>query len=120
MYPILEHDFASEAKVEPSRVIKPRDVPEHCVISFFREVNEKIVVARCARACSGWRLMPAWRCDHEEDGLFLQSPLTALGMGAVLAIFWGPPPLILARRRGLEPAVAFHWLQDALRFLAGF
>lgn len=54
------------------------------------------------------------------DDLFLQAPLTALGMGAVMALFWGVPPLILARRKGLESAVAFHWLQDALRFLSGF
>ncbi len=54
------------------------------------------------------------------DDLFLQAPLVALGMGAVLALFWGLPPLILARRRGLESAIAFHWLQDAARFLAGF
>lgn len=54
------------------------------------------------------------------DDLFLQAPLTALGMGVVLALFWGVPPLILARRKGLESAVAFHWLQDALRFLTGF
>lgn len=54
------------------------------------------------------------------DDLFLQSPLTALGMGAVLALFWGVPPLILARRRGLESAIAFHWIQDAARFVAGF
>lgn len=54
------------------------------------------------------------------DDLFLQSPLTAIGMGAVLAIVWGIPPLILARRRGLEASIAFHWLQDALRFLTGF
>lgn len=54
------------------------------------------------------------------DDLFLQSPLAALGMGAVLALFWGLPPLLLARRRGLESAVAFHWIQDVARFLAGF
>lgn len=54
------------------------------------------------------------------DDLFLQSPLMALGMGAALALFWGLPPLILARRRGLESAIAFHWIQDAGRFLAGF
>ena len=54
------------------------------------------------------------------DDLFVQSPLTALGMGAVLALFWGIPPLILARRRGLESAFAFHWFQDAARFLTGF
>jgi hypothetical protein len=54
------------------------------------------------------------------DDLFLQAPLMALGMGAVMALLWGLPPLILARRKGLEAAIAFHWLQDALRFLSGF
>jgi len=54
------------------------------------------------------------------DDLFRQAPLVALGMGAVLALLWGLPPLTLARRRGLESAIAFHWLQDAARFLAGF
>lgn len=53
------------------------------------------------------------------DDLFLHAPLVALGMGALLALFWGLPPLILARRRGLESAIAFHWIQDAARFLAG-
>lgn len=54
------------------------------------------------------------------DDLFVHAPLTALAMGAVLALFWGLPPLVLARRRGLESAVAFHWLQDAARFVVGF
>jgi len=54
------------------------------------------------------------------DDLFFQSPLVALGMGAVLALFWGLPPLFLAHRRGLETAVTFHWIQDVARFVAGF
>lgn len=54
------------------------------------------------------------------DDLFIQSPLAALGMGAALALLWGLPPLLLARRRGLESAIAFHWIQDVARFLAGF
>lgn len=54
------------------------------------------------------------------DDLFILSPLVALGMGAMLALIWGLPPLILARRRGLESAIAFHWIQDVARFLAGF
>ncbi|HNB53544.1 MAG TPA: hypothetical protein PK530_16460, partial [Anaerolineales bacterium] len=48
-YPILDHDYLSEAKIEPARVIKPCDVPEHCVISFFREVNETVVHEKQAR-----------------------------------------------------------------------
>jgi len=37
-YPILEHDPASEAFIEPSRVLRPIDIPEHIVLCFFREV----------------------------------------------------------------------------------
>jgi len=31
-YPILEHDPSREALTEPSKIIQPRDVPEHAVI----------------------------------------------------------------------------------------
>jgi glycerol-3-phosphate acyltransferase PlsY len=54
------------------------------------------------------------------DDLFIRSPLMALGMGAVLALIWGLPPLFLAHRRGLESAITFHWIQDVARFLGGF
>jgi uridine phosphorylase len=40
-YPILEFDPAPEALIEPKKVIRPRDAPEHCVVCFFREVIEK-------------------------------------------------------------------------------
>jgi hypothetical protein len=68
---------------------------------------------------SGLLAMLAHNYSHFDD-LFLQSPLAALGMGVALALLWGLPPLLLARRRGLESAIAFHWIQDAARFLAGF
>ncbi len=54
------------------------------------------------------------------DDLFLQAPLVALGMGLILALLWGLPTTILALRRDMEAATAFHWIQDAARFLAGF
>ncbi len=68
---------------------------------------------------SGSLAMLTHTYSHFDD-LFIQSPLTALGMGAALALLWGLPPLILARRRGLESAIAFHWIQDAARFLMGY
>lgn len=40
-YPILEHDTAKEAVVEPSRVLKPIDISPCCVITFFRDVIDK-------------------------------------------------------------------------------
>jgi hypothetical protein len=54
------------------------------------------------------------------DDLFLQDPLLALGMGLVLAVVWGLPETILALRRGIESSMAFHWIQDAARFLVGY
>ena len=36
--PILEFDPTREAVVEPSKAIKDRDLPEHCVLCFFYDV----------------------------------------------------------------------------------
>ncbi|HRF48879.1 MAG TPA: CPBP family glutamic-type intramembrane protease [Anaerolineales bacterium] len=54
------------------------------------------------------------------DDLMRQAPLIALGLGTALAVVWGALPAWLARRSGLESAIAFHWVQDAARFLAGY
>ena len=37
-YPILEFDPTPEAIIEPSKVIKARDVPQHAVACFFQDV----------------------------------------------------------------------------------
>ena len=41
--PILEFDPEPSALIEPSRLIRPRDVPEHCVICFFKEVIDHVI-----------------------------------------------------------------------------
>ena len=38
-FPILEFDEEREAVIEPSKAIRHRDVPEHCVICYFRQDN---------------------------------------------------------------------------------
>jgi uridine phosphorylase len=43
IYPILEFDPAAEAIIEPRRVIKPIDAPEHGVFCFFQEVITRLV-----------------------------------------------------------------------------
>jgi uridine phosphorylase len=58
-YPILESDPSSTAIIEPSREIEPRDVPQHCLICFFREVLEKVVAERGARIAAA---------NYWEDG----------------------------------------------------
>lgn len=37
-YPILEFDAAPEAILEPQRLLKPIDIPEHAVACFFQDV----------------------------------------------------------------------------------
>lgn len=68
---------------------------------------------------AGLLAMLAHNFMHFGD-LFLQAPLMALGLGAGMAILWGLPPTILALRRDIESAIAFHWIQDVARFLVGF
>jgi uridine phosphorylase len=41
-YPILEFDATPEAVIEPTKVIKDRDLPEHCVLCFFYDVIAKL------------------------------------------------------------------------------
>jgi uridine phosphorylase len=55
-YPILEFDPIREAMVEPTRVIEPGDVAEHCVICFFKEVLDKVAVEYAAQVAVdiGW------------------------------------------------------------------
>ncbi|MGO8951119.1 MAG: nucleoside phosphorylase [Ktedonobacterales bacterium] len=48
-YPILEFDSTPEAMLEPKRLIKPRDVPEHAVACFFQDVISKLVQDHGAR-----------------------------------------------------------------------
>ncbi len=84
-YPILEHDYALEAKIEPSRIIKPRDVPEHCVISFFRDVNEKVIVEKQAKVAvpNRWEdgEHPIYEIEHRGRRLGFFHP----GVGAPIA-----------------------------------
>jgi hypothetical protein len=42
-YPILEFDSTPEAFIESSKIIRTHDLPDHCVICFFREVIDKII-----------------------------------------------------------------------------
>ena len=42
-YPILEFDQSKEAIIEPKKIIKPIDIPEHCVLASLYDVMDKLV-----------------------------------------------------------------------------
>lgn len=48
-YPILEYDSASEAFIEPGRLLKPIDVAERCVVCFFQDVLNDVIASQSAR-----------------------------------------------------------------------
>ncbi len=75
--PILENDLASEGMIEPAKLNRPRDVPEACVVCFFKEVVEKIAFEQKAKVAA---------TSHWEDG---QHPLYEINLqGRRLAFFF--------------------------------
>ena len=84
-FPILEFDPTLEAKIEPSKVIRPRDIPEHVVICFFSEVLEKVVAEHQATVLldNRWEDGPhrLYEISHRGQRLAFFHP----GIGAPLA-----------------------------------
>ena len=84
-FPILEFDPAREALIEPARLIKPRDVPQHCVICFFQEVIEKVGADPQAKVVvrSRWEdgPHPIYEIAHNDQRLAFYHP----GVGGALA-----------------------------------
>lgn len=84
-YPILEHDPAREAFIEPAKVIMPRDVPEHCVICFFSDVIDKVTVEHRAKIIveNRWEdgPHPLYEIEYKGQRLAFFHP----GIGSALA-----------------------------------
>jgi len=84
-YPILEYDSTREAFIEPSKVIKQRDIPENCVICFFQEVIDKVVEQYQARIIvqNKWEdgPHPVYEIEHGGQRLALYHP----GIGSALS-----------------------------------
>ncbi len=84
-YPILEYDPAVEAIIEPSHVLKPMDVAEHCVVCFFQEVIQDLVASGRAREVTKFISEMG---DHPMYELEVQGQRLAFfhpGVGAPLA-----------------------------------
>jgi len=84
-YPILEYDSNRMAFIEPSKVIKPKRMPEHCVICFFKEVIDKIVSEHNATVIveNYWEdgPHPVYEISYQDQPLAFFHP----GIGAPLA-----------------------------------
>lgn len=84
-YPIIDYDPDRRAIIEPEYNIKPMDVPQHCVICFFREVIDRVVESRHAKCV--YRMHsengehPLYEIDHQGQRLAFFYP----SVGAPLA-----------------------------------
>lgn len=85
LFPILEYDDAPVAIIEPSQLIRPLDVPEHCVLCFFQDVIETLCREReariVARSKSEIGAHPMYEIGFEGRRLAVLHP----GVGAPLA-----------------------------------
>ncbi len=83
--PILEFDPARGAMIEPSRLYRALDVPEHCVICFFKEVLDKIAAERNAKvlATHAWEdgKHHLYEIEHQSKRLAFIHP----GVGGPMA-----------------------------------
>jgi uridine phosphorylase len=84
-YPILQYDSSPNAFIEPSKILEHRDMPEHCVICFFKDVIDKVAREHTARVLveNGWEdgLHPVYEISYQNQRLAFFHP----GVGAPLA-----------------------------------
>ncbi len=88
-YPILEFDPSRRAVIEPAEQIAACDVPEHCVVCFFREVIDELVESGRARevACmkSEMGRHPVYETEIDGQPLAVFLPgITSAFAGAML------------------------------------
>lgn len=83
--PLLEHDPAPRALIEPSEQVGRRDVPAACVVTFFADVVDHLVRDRDARVLAENRWEdgphPLLEVDHDGDRVAVLHS----GVGAPLA-----------------------------------
>jgi uridine phosphorylase len=85
--PLLEFDSARIAIIEPSRIIEPIDIAEHCVLCFFQEVIAELVRdgAQARRLHTGQSEVgdyPVYELDYGGRRLAVVHP----GVGAPAAV----------------------------------
>jgi uridine phosphorylase len=84
-YPILEFDENKKAVIDPFKNIKPIDIAEHCVLTYFKEVIDKLVETKKTKLIynikTGVGLYPVYEIKVNDKKLTVMVP----GLGAPFA-----------------------------------
>ncbi len=83
--PILEFDPTRQAFIEPSRVFQSLDVPEHCVMCFFKEVLDAVVTTKNARVLAAHEWADGSHQIYEIDHGGRRLAFMHAGMGGPLS-----------------------------------
>ncbi len=98
-FPILEHDPALDAFIEPSRVITPIDIAPDCVLCFFHDIVDLVAQKHNARVVkhlvSEMGRQPVYEIDIDGRRLAFVQP----GVGAPLAAGFMEELIALGCRR---------------------
>lgn len=98
-YPILEYDPTSSAIIEPGRLVKPIEMPEHCVLCFFQDVINQVCADGGARIVgqlgSEIGMNPVYVLETENGPVTVIHP----GVGAPLAAAFLEEAIALGGRK---------------------
>jgi uridine phosphorylase len=87
-FPILEYDSAPTAIIEPRRVYKRIDIPKHCVLCFFQDVIDDLVLNGGAREIdhdmSEIGRHPVYELEFNGQRLAVIHPRIGAAMGAAM------------------------------------
>jgi uridine phosphorylase len=85
VFPILEFDHNRDSFIDPAKTLKKKDVPELCVISYFRDIIERVAAEQKAKIVvpNQWEdgPHPLYEIDHKGHRLAFYHP----GVGGALA-----------------------------------
>lgn len=87
--PLLEFDNDPEALIEPSRIIRPIEIPERCVLPIYHTVISKLAaqdrLTHVTDIQSAMGPLPVYRMNHGEKPITVAHPgLTAPFVAAVM------------------------------------
>jgi len=88
LFPLLEFDPAPNAVIEPANYVRAIDAPEHCVITFFQEVIDKVAAEKQAKviATFSWEDGPhhVYEIEHKGRRLAMMQPDVGAPVSAAL------------------------------------
>ena len=113
--PILEHDSATEAVIEPTRKHGTPSLPECCVLCFFHDAIATLVAKDAARKTTDLQSemgpLPVYVFEESGRPLTLAHP----GLGAPMAAAFMEELIALGcRRKGIAYRTGKTWTTDGL------